>query len=55
MLTGLMPAARNAMWLAGLHVDDMGRLIDELFRRSLRYGLAMLCGGGGMGIATIVE
>ena len=55
MLTGPTPAARNAMWLARLHVDDMGTLIDGLFRRGLRYGLAILCGGGGMGIATIVE
>src|SRR5438105_1736055 len=30
-------------------------LIDELHRRRLRYGLATLCVGGGMGIATIVE
>ncbi|MEX2199272.1 MAG: hypothetical protein WD886_10700, partial [Burkholderiales bacterium] len=30
-------------------------LIDELERRKLRYGLATLCVGGGMGIATIVE
>ncbi|MGH3927038.1 MAG: hypothetical protein ACRDTT_29920, partial [Pseudonocardiaceae bacterium] len=27
----------------------------ELERRDLRYGLATLCVGGGMGIATIVE
>jgi acetyl-CoA acetyltransferase len=26
-----------------------------LERRELRYGLATLCVGGGMGIATIVE
>jgi acetyl-CoA C-acetyltransferase len=30
-------------------------LIDELQRRQLRYGMATLCVGGGMGIATIVE
>ncbi|HEY0856261.1 MAG TPA: acetyl-CoA C-acetyltransferase [Albitalea sp.] len=30
-------------------------LVDELHRRRLRYGLATLCVGGGMGIATIVE
>ncbi|MFZ4479754.1 MAG: acetyl-CoA C-acetyltransferase [Rhodoferax sp.] len=30
-------------------------LIDELHRRKLRYGMATLCVGGGMGIATIVE
>ena len=30
-------------------------LLDELERRQLRYGLATLCVGGGMGIATIVE
>jgi acetyl-CoA C-acetyltransferase len=33
----------------------LGTLIDELERRGLRYGLATLCIGGGMGIATIVE
>ena len=53
MLTEPMPATRNALRLAGLHVDDMGTLIDELIRRGLRYGLATLCVGGGMGIATI--
>jgi len=33
----------------------LGTLIDELERRELRRGLATLCVGGGMGIATIVE
>ncbi len=33
----------------------LGTLIDELHRRQLRYGLATLCVGGGMGIATVVE
>jgi acetyl-CoA C-acetyltransferase len=33
----------------------LGTLLDELERRELRYGLATLCVGGGMGIATIVE
>lgn len=33
----------------------LGTLIDELERRGLRRGLATLCVGGGMGIATIVE
>jgi len=33
----------------------LNTLIDELHRRRLRYGLATLCVGGGMGIATIVE
>ena len=33
----------------------LGTLIDELDRRELRYGLATLCVGGGMGVATIVE
>ena len=33
----------------------LGTLIDELERRKLKYGLATLCVGGGMGIATIVE
>ena len=33
----------------------LNTLIDELHRRQLRYGMATLCVGGGMGIATIVE
>jgi acetyl-CoA C-acetyltransferase len=33
----------------------LNTLVDELQRRQLRYGLATLCVGGGMGIATIVE
>jgi acetyl-CoA C-acetyltransferase len=33
----------------------LGTLIDELERRDLRYGLATLCVGGGMGIASVVE
>jgi acetyl-CoA C-acetyltransferase len=33
----------------------LGTLLDELESRSLRYGLATLCVGGGMGIATIIE
>jgi len=33
----------------------LGTLIDELERRNLRRGLATLCVGGGMGIATIIE
>jgi len=33
----------------------LGTLIDELERRDVRRGLATLCVGGGMGIATIVE
>lgn len=33
----------------------LGTLLDELERRSLRYGLCTLCVGGGMGIATIIE
>jgi len=33
----------------------LGTLIDELERRDKRYGLATLCVGGGMGIATVVE
>jgi acetyl-CoA C-acetyltransferase len=33
----------------------LGTLIDELERRDLRYGLATLCIGGGMGVSTIVE
>ncbi|MCY0110681.1 acetyl-CoA C-acetyltransferase [Pseudomonas monsensis] len=33
----------------------LGTLLDELEARHLRYGLATLCVGGGMGIATILE
>ena len=33
----------------------LGTLIDELEARQQRYGLATLCIGGGMGIATVVE
>jgi acetyl-CoA C-acetyltransferase len=33
----------------------LGTLLDELEIRRLRYGLATLCVGGGMGIATIIE
>ncbi|MFF3203855.1 acetyl-CoA C-acetyltransferase [Streptomyces sp. NPDC002962] len=33
----------------------LGTLVDELDRRDLCYGLATLCVGGGMGIATVVE
>ncbi|MFI6059318.1 acetyl-CoA C-acetyltransferase [Streptomyces sp. NPDC051286] len=33
----------------------LGTLIDELERQDKRYGLATLCVGGGMGIATVIE
>ncbi len=33
----------------------LGTLLDEMERRELRFGLATLCVGGGMGIATIIE
>ncbi|MDD2033615.1 MULTISPECIES: acetyl-CoA C-acetyltransferase [unclassified Pseudomonas] len=33
----------------------LGTLLDELEARHLRYGLATLCVGGGMGIATVIE
>ncbi|MCP2246936.1 acetyl-CoA C-acetyltransferase [Lentzea aerocolonigenes] len=33
----------------------LSTLLDELERRDLRRGLATLCVGGGMGIATIIE
>ncbi|NDH30607.1 MAG: acetyl-CoA C-acyltransferase, partial [Betaproteobacteria bacterium] len=33
----------------------LGTLLDELERRELKRGLATLCVGGGMGIATIIE
>lgn len=33
----------------------LGTLLDELERQDLRRGLATLCVGGGMGVATIIE
>ncbi len=33
----------------------LGTLIDELERRDKQFGVATLCVGGGMGIATIIE
>ncbi|KPV47910.1 acetyl-CoA acetyltransferase, partial [Kouleothrix aurantiaca] len=33
----------------------LGTLLDELERRELRRGLATLCVGGGLGIATIIQ
>jgi acetyl-CoA C-acetyltransferase len=33
----------------------LGTLIDELERRDQQFGVATLCVGGGMGIATIIE
>jgi acetyl-CoA C-acetyltransferase len=33
----------------------LGTLLDEMERRTVRYGMATLCVGGGMGIATIIE
>jgi acetyl-CoA C-acetyltransferase len=33
----------------------LGTLLDELERRDLSTGLAMLCIGAGMGVATIIE
>ncbi|MGI8756034.1 MAG: acetyl-CoA C-acyltransferase, partial [Acidimicrobiales bacterium] len=33
----------------------LGTLLDELERRDQRYGVATLCVGGGMGIATVIE
>jgi len=33
----------------------LGTVIDELEARDQRYGLATLCVGGGMGVATVVE
>ena len=33
----------------------LGTLLDELEARGQRYGLATLCVGGGMGIATVIE
>ena len=33
----------------------LGTIVDELERRDLQLGLVVLCVGGGMGVATIVE
>lgn len=103
MLTGPAPAARKALKVAGMSINDidlfevneafasvvmrfmnelgvseeivnvnggsiamghplgatgamiLGTLLDELEARDLKTGLATLCVGGGMGIATIIE
>ena len=33
----------------------LGTLLDELERRDLKRGVACLCAGGGIGIATVIE
>lgn len=33
----------------------LGTLLDELERRDLKTGLVTMCGGGGIGVATIIE
>ena len=33
----------------------LGTLVDELERQDKHFGLATLCVGGGMGIATVIE
>ncbi|WNM31982.1 acetyl-CoA C-acetyltransferase [Streptomyces sp. Li-HN-5-11] len=33
----------------------LSTLLDELERRDLRHGLATICTGGGMGVATVIE
>ena len=33
----------------------LGTLLDELERRNLKRGVATLCAGGGIGIATVIE
>ena len=47
-----------------LHGHDLSSIVyeqsfkphaDELERRDQRYGLATLCVGGGMGVATVIE
>ena len=49
-------AAEALRGVGGILIDkDGARFVDELERRDLRRGLATLCVGGGMGIATIVE
>ncbi|MGI8863883.1 MAG: acetyl-CoA C-acetyltransferase [Solirubrobacteraceae bacterium] len=46
-------AMGHPLWATG--AMTLGTLIDELHRTGGRYGLATLCVGGGMGIATVVE
>lgn len=41
--------------LGGTGAIILGTLVDELERQNKKYGLATLCIGGGMGIATVVE
>ena len=51
------PGTRVALYL-GMTVPFamiLGTLLDELEARDLKRGLATLCIGGGMGIATIIE
>jgi acetyl-CoA C-acetyltransferase len=45
--------AAPSRWATGAML--VGTLLDELERRGQRYGLAPLCVGGGMGIATVIE
>jgi acetyl-CoA C-acetyltransferase len=33
----------------------LGHLVLEMRRRGAKYGVASLCAGGGMGVATVVE
>jgi acetyl-CoA C-acetyltransferase len=33
----------------------LGTLVDELERQNKKTGMASLCIGGGMGVATIIE
>ena len=41
--------------LGGTGAIILGTLVDELERQDKKYGLATLCIGGGMGIATVIE
>ena len=60
---GLDPAKVNRMGgaialghpLGATGAMILGTLVDELERRDLRTGIATLCIGAGMGVATIVE
>ncbi len=50
-----MAPSRWATPLGATGAMILGTLLDELERRGKRYGLATLCVGAGMGIATVVE
>ena len=57
----------TVQWLSLIHIFALGHpvgasgcrilvsLLHEMERTDIRYGLATLCVGGGMGVSTIIE